>query len=89
MFTLLGFGWIFLRFAMIFIYQQSPYTHLLKEHFPEGGVMALGVEIPVSRNVTLRFALRHPRCVGSITKNICVLHIQSNTTIFYLKMANI
>ena len=30
------------------------------------------------------FEVRHPRCVGSITKNICVLHIQSNTTIFHL-----
>jgi len=30
------------------------------------------------------FELRHPRCVGSITKNFCVLHIQSNTTIFHL-----
>jgi len=26
----------------------------------------------------------HPHCVGSITKNFCVLHIQSNTTIFHL-----
>jgi len=24
------------------------------------------------------------RCVGSITKNLCVLHIKSNTTIFHL-----
>jgi len=30
------------------------------------------------------FELRHPRCVGSITKNFCVLHMQSNTTIFHL-----
>ena len=30
------------------------------------------------------FEVRHPRCVGSITKNYCVLHIQSNTTIFHL-----
>ena len=29
------------------------------------------------------FEVRHPRCVGSITKNFCVLHIQSNTTIFH------
>ena len=28
------------------------------------------------------FKVCHPRCVGSITKNFCVLHIQSNTTIF-------
>ena len=28
------------------------------------------------------FEVRHPRCVGSIPKNFCVLHIQSNTTIF-------
>ena len=26
----------------------------------------------------------HPLYVGSITKNFCVLHIQSNTTIFHL-----
>ena len=26
------------------------------------------------------FEVCHPRCVGSITKNFCVLHIQSNTT---------
>ena len=30
------------------------------------------------------FEVRHPRCVGSITKNFCVLHVQSNTTIFHL-----
>jgi len=30
------------------------------------------------------FEVRHPRCVGSITKNFCVLHKQSNTTIFKL-----
>ena len=30
------------------------------------------------------FEVRHPRCVGSITKNFCLLHIQSNTTIFHL-----
>ena len=30
------------------------------------------------------FEVRHPRCVGSITKNFCVLHIQLNTTIFHL-----
>ena len=30
------------------------------------------------------FEVRHPRCVGSMTKNFCVLHIQSNTTIFHL-----
>ena len=29
------------------------------------------------------FEVRHPRCVGSITKNFCVLHVQSNTTIFH------
>ena len=28
---------------------------------------------------TFIFEVRHPRCVGSITKNFCVLHIQSNT----------
>ena len=25
--------------------------------------------------------VRHPRCVGSVTKNFCVLHLQSNTTV--------
>ena len=25
--------------------------------------------------------MRHPRCVGSITKNFCVLHVQSNNYI--------
>ena len=34
--------------------------------------------------ITNHFEVRHPRCVGSITKNFCVLHIQSNTTIFHL-----
>ena len=29
------------------------------------------------------FEVCHPRCVGSVTKNYCVLHIQSNTTIFH------
>ena len=28
--------------------------------------------------------VRHPCCVASITKNFCVLHIQSNTNIFHL-----
>jgi len=28
--------------------------------------------------------VRHPRCVGSITKEYCVLYIQLNTTIFTL-----
>jgi len=28
--------------------------------------------------------LRHPLCVGSITNNFCVLHIQSNANIFHL-----
>ena len=27
--------------------------------------------------------VRHHRCVGSITKNFCVLHIQTNTTILH------
>jgi len=29
------------------------------------------------------FEVRHPRCVGSMTKNFGVLHIQSNTTAFH------
>ena len=28
--------------------------------------------------------VRHPRCVGTITQKFCVLHFQSNTTIFHL-----
>jgi len=32
----------------------------------------------------LNYEVRHPGCVGSITKNFCVLHLQSNTTIFHL-----
>jgi len=32
----------------------------------------------------INFEARHPHCVGSITKDFCVLHIQSNTTIFHL-----
>ena len=32
----------------------------------------------------VNFEVRHPRRVGSITKNFCVSHIQSNTTIFPL-----
>ena len=40
---------------------------------------------PHYKHVNLTFfLLRHPRCVGSITKNFCVLHTQSNTTIFHL-----
>jgi len=34
--------------------------------------------------VKIHFEVRHSRCVGSTTKNFCVLHIQSNTTIFHL-----
>jgi len=30
------------------------------------------------------FEVRHHRHVGSITKNFCVLHIQSSTTVFHL-----
>ena len=28
--------------------------------------------------------VRHPRCVGTIAQKFCVLHLQSNTTIFHL-----
>jgi len=38
----------------------------------------------ITKTFTYGFELRHPRCVGSITKNFCVLHIQSNTAIFQL-----
>jgi len=30
------------------------------------------------------FEVRHPHCVGSMTKNFCVLHVQLNRTIFHL-----
>jgi len=30
------------------------------------------------------YEVRHPRCVGTITQKFCVLHVQSNTTIFHL-----
>jgi len=33
---------------------------------------------------TENFEVRPPRCVGLITENFCVLHIQSNKTIFHL-----
>ena len=33
-----------------------------------------------SRVWILDFEVRRPRCVGSKTKNFCVLHIESNTT---------
>ena len=32
---------------------------------------------------TLR-CVSHPRCVGAKTKNFCLLHLQSNTTVFHL-----
>jgi len=35
-------------------------------------------------NTQILVEARHPRCVGSITKNFCVLHVQSDTTICYL-----
>jgi len=34
--------------------------------------------------ISFDYEARHPRFAGSITKNFCVLHIQSNTTIFHL-----
>ena len=37
-----------------------------------------------SMKFVFNFEVRHPRCVGSITKEFYVLHIQSNTTIFHL-----
>ena len=40
-------------------------------------------EICVELNTDIcNFEVRHPRCIGSITKDSCVLHIQLNTTIF-------
>jgi len=38
-------------------------------------------KINVNQKYTF-FEVRHSSCVGSITKNFCVLHIQTNTTIF-------
>jgi len=35
-------------------------------------------------DINLDIEVRHPRCVGSITKNFCILHVQSNTTILHL-----
>jgi len=35
------------------------------------------------------FEVRHPCCVVSITKNYCVLHKQSNTTIFHLVVQHV
>ena len=32
----------------------------------------------------LNSEVRHPRCVGTITQRFCVLHIQSNRTVFHL-----
>ena len=32
--------------------------------------------------ITSDFEVRHSRCVGSITKNFCVIHIQSSTTMY-------
>ena len=43
---------------------------------PEDGHM-------VTRNMLSNLKVRHPRCVGSITKNF-VFYAYSNTTIFYL-----
>ena len=44
--------------------------------------------IITDRIQTFNFEVFHPRCVGSITKNFCVLHIQSNTTIYSDTSAN-
>jgi len=38
----------------------------------------------MENSLVCNFEVRHPRCVGSVTKNYCVLHIQSNTIIFHL-----
>jgi len=35
------------------------------------------------RYYVVNLEVRHPRYVGSINKEFCVLHVQSNTTIFY------
>jgi len=45
-----------------------------------GAVRKVGVELNID---ICNFEVHHPRCVGSITKNFCLLHIQSNTTVFH------
>jgi len=42
----------------------------------------LGPNILLS-NLFSNLEVRHPLCFGSITKNFCILHVQSNTTIFH------
>ena len=46
------------------------------------GILVLSKTIGSAKDMwreptTNNFEVRHPRCVGSITKNFCVLHIQS------------
>ena len=44
--------------------------------------MAINISLVQKNNVNVNIEVCHPRCVGSITKNFCLLHIHSNTTIF-------
>ena len=49
----------------------------------------LGVPTGFAFNKTghvLNSEVCHPRCVGTITQEFCVLHVQSNTTIFKIKL---
>ena len=47
-------------------------------------IITYDIVIKVKLEIQRCFEARHPRCVGSIAKNFCVLHIQSNATIFHL-----
>ena len=52
------------------------------DHIP-GSLCKIGIS-GADKNVTRNSEVRHPRCVGTITQKFCVLHFQSNTTIFHL-----
>ena len=43
-----------------------------------------GPQMKIPNVLEYNFEVRHPRCVCSVTKNFCVLHIQPNTTIIHL-----
>ena len=59
-------------------------TSYLQNTLSKPKAFILKVSGNVVKKSRMNFEVRHPRCVGSITKNFCVLHIQSNTTIFQL-----
>ena len=58
----------------------------LKSHRFGGIQEKMGLNL--GQVIAKNFEVRHSRCVGSITKNFCVLHIQLNTTIFHLVVHN-